>query len=131
MGRTTSAAKGAARRDAARRRRKGTGTEASRKPWKKGGKRRRRPSKTPADKARETQTRRENATKYAVALQTAREAVSTEAEVLNTMFPKHSKAYYERELFQLSKMPSQTCKTNAWNAFIRAKLKEMNDGTLL
>ncbi|RDX41996.1 hypothetical protein OH76DRAFT_1498611 [Lentinus brumalis] len=133
MGRLNSAAKMAARREAARKQRRGSGQDAARKPWKQGRqgrqgeKRRRRTKSTPEDRAVAAQKRRENQTKYTVALKSALDAVSTEVDVLHTMFPKHSKSYYEREILQKSKLASHTRKTNDWNAFIRAKLREMND----
>ncbi|KAI0692626.1 hypothetical protein C8T65DRAFT_586427, partial [Cerioporus squamosus] len=123
---TASAAKLAARRDARSRRKEYLSTlQVVKKPRKKAV--RRRHKKTPEEKKRDAETRLATKRKYFDALDSARDRVAEEAQQLHETFGKHSVGYYEREILQQPKISAPQRKTSAWNAWIRVKLRELND----
>ncbi|KAI0749269.1 hypothetical protein C8Q80DRAFT_1119594 [Daedaleopsis nitida] len=84
------------------------------------------PVKTPEDIAREAEAQKRSRTQKIVAIEGAREVIDEEVEKLNATFPGHSQDYFEREVLQTSILKKER-KTSAYNAYMRAELKKLND----
>ncbi len=87
--------------------------------------------KTPEDIAQESQARKKKTSKYLSDLKDARATVSDAAKGLFAKYGsgRRTEGFYEREILQTARLGKTKRKLNSWNAYIRARLKVLNDGT--
>ncbi|RDX44774.1 hypothetical protein OH76DRAFT_1359076, partial [Lentinus brumalis] len=85
--------------------------------------------KTPEDIAQESQARKKKTSKYLSDLKDARATVSDAAKGLFAKYGsgRRTEGFYEREILQTARLGKTKRKLNSWNAYIRARLKVLND----
>ncbi|KAJ7599685.1 hypothetical protein C8J56DRAFT_767326 [Mycena floridula] len=99
-------------------------TKLKRTPWRY---RQPRAKETPEKKKERCERRLQHKTRYAVALEDARQATYDAAVSLHQQFGKHSIQYYHAEILQQSKLQTQKKKLAEWNAFVSLMVKQHND----
>ena len=83
---------------------------------------------TPAEKALRAVKRDEQREVYEGTLKANRELITERAELMKAQFGRHSIEYYEQEIVQKSRAVTKPRKVNKYNAFVRKKLRELNEG---
>ncbi|KAJ7576214.1 hypothetical protein C8J56DRAFT_800464 [Mycena floridula] len=99
-------------------------TKLKRTPWRY---RQPRAKETPEKKKERRERRLQHKTRYAAALEDARQATYDAAVSLHQQFGKHSIQYYHAEILQQSKLQTQKKKLAEWNAFVSLMVKQHND----
>lgn len=82
-----------------------------------------------ADKKCLTEKRAKHRETYNEALEATSVAMQDQAEILMEMFGGHDAEYYMGEIMQHSRLSKGTRTVNKWNAYLRSKVRRMNDGT--